>query len=121
MILDRKRRQMLQSLNTTTRMHCVNHKAQRNKGKGLLSKIDHGDQEYTPLSMMLQKCLQRVRYAAASFATGHYVNSTKAILKLGWLPIEQRGDLSLLKQIFKALNSDTSHDYLQLNVRSNKR
>ena len=32
-ILDRKRRQMLQSLNTTSKMHCVNHRAQRNKGE----------------------------------------------------------------------------------------
>ena len=39
MILHMKRRQMLRSLNTTTRMHCVNHKEQRNKGKGLLLQL----------------------------------------------------------------------------------
>ena len=71
--------------------------------------------------MMLQKRLQRVQYAAASFVTGQYVKSIKDILKLGWLLIEQRRDLSLLEQIFKALNSDTWPDNLQLNVRRNKR
>ena len=53
--------------------------------------------------------------------TGHYVKSIKDILKLGWLPIEERRDFNLLKQVFKALNSETWPDYLQLNVRKNKR
>ena len=54
---------------------------------------------------MLQKRLQRVQFAAASFVTGHYVKSIKDFLKLGWLPIEERRDFNLLKQVFKALNS----------------
>ena len=87
----------------------------------ILSKIDYGDQVYTPLTMMLQKRLQRVQFAAASFVTGHYVKSTKDILKLGWLPIEERRDLNLLKQVFKALNSETWPYYLKLNVSENKR
>ena len=83
----------------------------------ILSKIDYGDQVYTPLTMMLQKRLQRVQFAAASFVTGHYVKSTRDILKLGWLPIEERRDLNLLKKVFKALNSETWPYYLKLNVR----
>ena len=39
-----------------------------------------------------------LEYAAASFVTGDYVKNIKGILKLGWLPIEQRRDLNLLKQ-----------------------
>ena len=73
------------------------------------------------LTIMLQKRLQSVQYAVASFVTGHYVKSMKGILKLGWLPIEQRRDCDFLKQIFKPLHSDTWPDYLQLNVRRNKR
>ena len=79
----------------------------------ILSEIGYGDQEYTPLTMMLQQLLRRVQYAAASFVTGHYVKSTKDILKLGWLPIEQRRDFNSLKQIFKALYSYTWFDYLK--------
>ena len=87
----------------------------------VLAKIDYGDQVYTPLTVMLQKRLQRVQFAAASFVTGHYVKGMEDILKLGWLPIEERRDFNLLKQVFKALNSETWPDYLQLNVRKNKR
>ena len=87
----------------------------------VLSKIDYCDQVCTPLTVILQKRLQRVRFAAASFVTGHYVKSTKDILKLGWLPIEERRDFNLLQQVFKALNSETWPDYLKLNVRENKR
>ena len=87
----------------------------------VLAKIDYGDQVYTPLTVMLQKRLQRVQFAAASFVTGHYVKSIKDILKLGWLPIEEIRDLNLFKQIFKALITETWLEYLQLNVRENKR
>ena len=71
--------------------------------------------------MMLQNHLQRVQCTAASFVTGQCVKNITDIMKLGWLPIEQRRDLSLLKQNFKALNSDTWPDYLQLYIRRNKR
>ena len=49
----------------------------------VLTKIDYGDQVYTPLTVMLHKRLQRVQFAAASFVLGHYVKSIKDILKLG--------------------------------------
>ena len=47
----------------------------------VLAKINYGDQVYTPLTVMLQKRLQRVQFAAASFVIGHYVKSIKDILK----------------------------------------
>ena len=70
---------------------------------------------------MLQKNLQREQFAAVSFVTGRYVESTKDILKLGWLPVNERRDFNLLKQVFKALNSETWPNYLQLKVKENKR
>ena len=54
------------------------------------SKIDYGDLVYTPLTVVQQKCLQTVQFAAALLVTGDYVRDLKMILKLGWLPIKKR-------------------------------
>ena len=60
-------------------------------------------------------CLQRVQFAAASFVLGHYVNNFRDVLKIGWLPINERRDLNLLKSCFKALhNAETWPDYLKI-------
>eukprot|EP00794_Sanderia_malayensis_P010587 gene10587-11706_t len=37
----------------------------------VLVKIDYAKQVYTPLTVVLQKRLQRVQFAVASFVTGH--------------------------------------------------
>ena len=80
----------------------------------ILSKIDYGDQVYTPLTVVQYKRLQKVQFAAASFVTGNYVRDSKTVLKLGWLPIKERRDLNLLKTIFKAMNYESWPTYLTL-------
>ncbi len=55
----------------------------------ILSKIAYADQVYTPLTDAQQKRLQKVQFTAAAFVTGNYINNSKAILKLGWLPINE--------------------------------
>ena len=56
-----------------------------------------------------------VQFAAASFVLGHYVKNFRDVLKIGWLPINERRDLNLLKSCFKALhNTETWPDYLKI-------
>ena len=48
-------------------------------------------------------------------ARGHYVKNFPDVLKIGWLPINERRDLSLLKLCLKVLhNSETWPDYLKI-------
>ena len=65
----------------------------------ILAMIDYGDLVYTPLTVAQQKRLQKVQFAAASFVTGNYLRDLKTILKLGWLTIKERRELSLLNFI----------------------
>ena len=56
-----------------------------------------------------------VQFAAASFVLGHYVKNFRDVRKIGWLPINERRDLNLLKSCFKALhNTETWPDYLKI-------
>ena len=49
------------------------------------------------------------------FVLGHYVKNYRDVLKIGWLPINERRDLNLLKSCFKALqNTETWPDYLKI-------
>ena len=49
------------------------------------------------------------------YSVGHYVKNFRDVLKIGWLPINERGDLNLLKSCFKALhNTETRPDYLKI-------
>ena len=49
------------------------------------------------------------------FALSHYVKNFQDVLKIGWLPINERRDLNLLKSCFKALhNTETWPDYLKI-------
>ena len=58
---------------------------------------------YLPLPGYLLKRLQKIEFAAASFIYGRYVNDIGGIVKLNWLPVEERRDFNLLKLTFKAL------------------
>ena len=84
----------------------------------ILSKIDYGDQVYTPLTVAQHKRLQKVKFAAASFVSGNYVRASKTILKLGWLPIKERRELNLVKTTFKAMNYESWPTYLTLEEKS---
>jgi len=60
------------------------------------------------------KGLQKIEFAAASFVYGRYVNKIGDILKLNWLPVEERRDFNLLKLTFKALYFKQWPIYLNL-------
>ena len=81
----------------------------------ILSKLDYADLVFYPLPQFLIRRLQRVQFAAASFVVGHYVKNFRDVLKIGWLPINERRDLNLLKSCFKALHyPETCPDYLKI-------
>ena len=80
-----------------------------------MSKLDYANLVFYPLPQFLLRRLQRVQFAAASFVLGHYVKNFRDVLKIGWLPINERRDLNLLKSCFKALhNTETWPDYLKI-------
>ena len=79
----------------------------------ILSKLDYADLVFYPLPQFLLRRLQRVEFAAASFVLGHYVKNFRDVLKIGWLPINERRDLNLLKSCFKALHN-TETDCLKI-------
>ena len=56
----------------------------------VLSRLDYCDSVYLPLPGYLLKRLQKIEFAAASFVYGRYVNDIGDILKLNWLPVEER-------------------------------
>ena len=58
--------------------------------------------------------LQNIEFAAASFVYGRYVNDIDDILKLNWLPVDERRDFNLLKLTFKALYFKQWPTYLNL-------
>ena len=87
----------------------------------ILSKIDYGDQVYTPLTVAQHKRLQKIQFAAASFVTGNYVKDSTTILKLGWLPIKERRELNLVKTTFKAMNYKSWPTYLTLEEKKSTR
>ena len=55
----------------------------------ILSKMDYADAVFRPLSFKLQKRLQKVENAAASFVLGRYTKE-KDVVSLGWLPMKER-------------------------------
>ena len=81
----------------------------------ILSKLDYADLVFYPLPQFLLRRLHQVQFAAASFVLGHYVKNFRDVLKIVWLPINERRDLNLLKSCFKALhNTETWPDYLKV-------
>ena len=87
----------------------------------ILSKIDYGDQVYTPLTVAQHKRLQKIQFAAASFVTGNYVKDSTTIMKLGWLPIKERRELNLVKTTFNAMNYKSWPTYLTLEEKKSTR
>ena len=80
----------------------------------VLSRLDNCDSIFSPLPRYLMKRLQKIEFAAASFVYGRYVNNIGDILKLNWLPVEERRDFNLLKLTFKALYFKQWPTYLNL-------
>ena len=65
----------------------------------ILSKLDYCDIVFHPLPDNQLKRLQRVQCAAASFVTRKCSNQ-ESVLKLGWLPLEERRDWHLATATF---------------------
>jgi hypothetical protein len=69
---------------------------------------------YNPLPKYLVKGLQRVQYAAAGFVASKWISDVKELIKLGWLPVEERREWHLIKVAHKALYSDSWPNHLKL-------
>ena len=68
----------------------------------IVSKMDYADAVFRPLSLKLQKRLQKVENAASSFVLGRYTKE-KDVLSLSWLPMKER-DWHLVKLAFKYIS-----------------
>ena len=81
----------------------------------ILSKLDYADLVFYPLPQFLPHRLQRVQFAATRLVLGHYIKNFRDVPKIGWLPINERRDLNLLKFCFKTFhNTETWPDYLKI-------
>ena len=81
----------------------------------ILSKLDYADLVFYPLPQFLPRRLQRVQFAATRLVLGHYIKNFRDVPKIGWLPINERRDLNLLKFCFKTFhNTETWPDYLEI-------
>ena len=70
----------------------------------LLSKIDFNDFIYSLLPKSDINKLCHLQCAIASFVCNKYATKSE-IIKLKWLPIEQRRDFNILKMIHKAIHN----------------
>ena len=80
-----------------------------------LPKLYYNDVICHSIPEYLQKRLERVLKAAASFVTGKYA-SLEDVLSLNWLPIKEHREWNLLKMTHKALYNKSWPGYLQLNT-----
>ena len=69
----------------------------------ILSRLDYNNIVYHPLPAYQQKKLQRVQNSTASFVTNIY-STEKDVLKLGWLPINERVQFNPLKSSHQAMS-----------------
>ena len=86
----------------------------------ILSKIDFNDHIYPPLTNAQVNKLQRLQKAAASFVFGKYV-STKDILKLSWLPVEERRVFNCMKLAYKAIHFENWPSINQIEIKTTAR
>ena len=71
----------------------------------VLSKLHFNDTVTYPLPAFLQKKVQRVQNAAASFVLNRF--SSEDVLEVGWLPTLERTRYNIMKLVHKALHKDT--------------
>ena len=82
--------------------------------------MDYSDAVFRPLSLKLQKRLQKVEDAAASFVLGHYAKE-KDVVSLGWLPMKERRDWHLVKLAFKYISDRNKPEYIDISLKENSR
>ena len=73
----------------------------------VLSKLYCNDVIYHSLPEYLQKRLQRVQKAAASFMLGKFAR-TADLVSLNWWPIKEQREWNVLKLSYKALHDETA-------------
>ena len=86
----------------------------------ILSKMDYADVVFHPLSLKLQKRLQKVENAAASFVLGRYVKE-KDIISLGWLPMKERREWHLVKLAFNYITDHNKPAYIDISLKENSK
>ena len=69
----------------------------------ILSKLDYGNVVTSNLPRHLLKSLQKVQNAAAGFVLRRHA-TTEDVIKLSWLPIQQRLEYSLAVLAYKSIN-----------------
>ena len=72
----------------------------------VLSKLNFNDIVCYPLPAYLQKKVQRVQNAAASFVTNRY-STEKDVLGLAWFPTLDKTQLNLLENVHHAIYNKT--------------
>ena len=86
----------------------------------VLAKMDYADAVFRPPSLKLQKRLQKVENAAASFVLGRYTKE-KDVVSLGWLPMKERRDWHLVKLAFKYISERNKREYIDISLKENSR
>ncbi len=86
----------------------------------VLSKLYYNDVIHHSLPQYLDKRLQRVQKAAASFVLGKYAR-TADVLSLNWLPIKEQREWNTLKVTYKALHDANWPNYLKLQLVNHSR
>ena len=81
----------------------------------VLSKLRYNDMVIYPLPVYLQKKIQRVQNATASFVNNHYCTE-KDEVKLGRLPTLERTQFNSLRSAHKSIYNSTWPQYLALEM-----
>ena len=84
--------------------------------RNIILEIDYGNIIYSNASQNSLMRLQKLLKATCSFVNGRYSNSLDVIL-LGWLPINERIDFSIIKLANKALYFMPFLSYLKLSFK----
>ena len=79
----------------------------------ILAKLEYCSAVTDPLPMYLTKRLSRVQLGAAAFVTNRYTRE-EDIINLGWLPIPERRQFSMLNLAYNALYNTEWPSYLPL-------
>jgi exonuclease III len=83
----------------------------------VLSKLAYNNVVYHPLPAYLQRKLQRIQNAAASFVLNRYTNECDVLQQLHWLPIKEKAEQDHLRLAHKVLWDPLSPEYLKLDIR----
>ena len=79
----------------------------------ILSRLKYCNVIFDPLTVSQYKRLQKVQNSTASFVFGRYSN-TSDVTKLGWLPVRESTEYSLLKMCHKSIYTEQCPEYIKL-------